>query len=136
MICVRTQAAISLMTNNIRDQLAQFTGSASFTRHHLLRRMVMTEGVRWLVDNAQSHWLTDAIASYQHEPGVTKEHFQVWRLRVDGATHTATLSMTDGNSDLAIVRQEIAYTDFPLAEITLWLIAQGAHLVLMLPSEY
>ncbi len=133
---MRTQAAISLMTNNIRDQLAQFTGSASFTRHHLLRRMVMTESVKWLANEAQAHWLTDAIASYQHEPHITAEHFQAWRLQVDVATNRATLSMADGNSDVAIMRHEIAYTDFPLAEITLWLIAQGAHLVLMRPSEY
>ena len=124
------------MTNNIRDQLAQFTGSASFTRHSLLPRMILTEGVKWLANEAQAHWLTDAIASYQHEPHVSVEHFQVWRLQVDVATNRATLSMTDGNSDAEIVRQELDYTDFPLNEITLWLIAQGAHLVLMLPSEY
>jgi hypothetical protein len=122
--------------NTLRAQLAQFTGSASFTRHALLRRMVMTEGVRWLADHAQAHWLTDAIASYQHEPPVKAEDFQVWRLSVHAETRSATLSMKNGNSDAEIVRQEISYTDFPLDEMTLWLIAQGEHVVLMLPSEY
>ncbi|WP_203072740.1 DUF6876 family protein [Falsiroseomonas ponticola] len=122
--------------NILREQLAQFTGSSTFTRHSLLRRMIMTEGVSWLADHAQSHWLTDAIASYQHEPRVSEEHFQVWRLRVNPETRSATLHMTNGNSDAEMVRQEIDYTDFPLDEITLWLIAQGDHLVLMLPSEY
>ncbi|MEI6862561.1 MAG: DUF6876 family protein [Verrucomicrobiota bacterium] len=28
------------------------------------------------------------------------------------------------------------HTDFPLDEITLWLVASGNHRVLMLPSEY
>jgi hypothetical protein len=122
--------------NTLRAQLAQFTGSETFTRHHLLRRMVMTEGVRWLADNAQAHWLTSIIVSYQHEPHVSVEHFQAWYLSVDGATRAAVVMMTNGNSDTPLVRQHIDYTDFPLSEITLWLIAQSDHLVLMLPSEY
>jgi len=120
----------------LREQLAQFTGSETFTRHALLPRMIITEGVRWLADNAQSHWWTDVIASYQHLPHVSVEHFQAWRLSVDLTTHAAVITMTDGNSDTPMVQQLIDYTDFPLAEITLWLIAQGEHVVLMLPSEY
>lgn len=122
--------------HSIRVQLTQFTGSETFTRHSLLRRMVMTEGVSWLADHAQSHWLTDAIASYQHLPQIKGGHFQVWRLSVNPETRSATLHMTNGNSDAEMVRQEIDYTDFPLDGIILWLIAQGDHLVLMLPSEY
>jgi len=122
--------------HTLRAQLAQFTGSETFTRHALLPRMVITEGVIWLADNAQSHWLTDIIASYQHEPHISPEHFQAWRLSVDLTTRAAVVTMTDGNSDTPMVQQQIHYTDFPLADITLWLIAQGDHLVLMLPSEY
>ena len=122
--------------HTLRAQLAQFTGSASFTRHVLLPRMIMTEGVRWLVDNAQAHWWTDIIASYQHEPQVNAQHFQAWRLSVDLTTRAAVITMTDGNTHKPIVQQQIDYTDFPLTDITLWLIAQGDHLVLMLPSEY
>ncbi|WP_439552511.1 DUF6876 family protein [Falsiroseomonas sp.] len=122
--------------HTLRAQLTQFTGSETFTRHALLRRMVMTEGVIWLVEQAQAHWLTDIIASYQHEAHVSLEHFQAWRLSVDLTTRAAVIMMMDGNSHKPIVQQQIDYTDFPLAEITLWLIAQGEHVVLMLPSEY
>ncbi|NKC32046.1 DUF6876 family protein [Falsiroseomonas selenitidurans] len=122
--------------NTLRAQLAQFTGSDTFTHRQLLRRMIMTQGVIWLADQAQAHWLTDVIASYQHEPHISSEHFQTWRLNVDEITRTAVITMTDGNSDTPLVQQVIAYTDFCLDEITLWLIAQGDHLVLMLPSEY
>jgi hypothetical protein len=124
------------MSHNLRDQLAHFTGSASFTRHHLLPRMLLTEGVRWLADHAQAHWLTDAIASYQHLPECRAEHFQVWHLHVDSQTCVATLTMTNGNSDAALLQQHMVYTDFPLDEITLWLIAQHDHVILMSPSEY
>jgi hypothetical protein len=67
---------------------------------------------------------------------VSVEHFQVWRLEVDVNTRAATVMMMDGNSDTPIVQQRISYTDFPLEDVTLWLITQGDYLVLMLPSEY
>lgn len=122
--------------NTLRDQLAQFTGSRTFTRHSLLRRMCMTEGITWLADEVGAHWLTHVVASYQHEPHVSAEHFQAWRLEVDVTTHAAVVIMTDGNTDVPLVQQPIDYTDFPLDDITLWLIVQGDYLILMLPSEY
>lgn len=117
-------------------QLAQFTGSVTFTRHSLARSLLMTDGVAFLADAAGAHWLTDAIASYQHEARARAEAFQVWSLVVEASTKKAVLAMTDGNSSIQIIRQEIDYTDFPLAEIVLWAIAQGEERVLMLPSEY
>ena len=61
---------------------------------------------------------------------------QNWCLRVDTAARSAVLTMTDGTSMDAIIRQEIDYTDFPLDEIALWLCAKGNLQVLMLPCEY
>ena len=117
-------------------QLAQFTGSETFTRHGLARSVLMTEGVVFLAKHAQAHWFTDAIASYLHDARAKREEFQVWQLSVDGTTRRAVLSMTDGNSTKPIITQSLAYTDFPLDAITLWLVASGNHWVLMLPSEY
>jgi hypothetical protein len=121
---------------SLHAHLAHFTGSSTLTRHALVRSVLMTEGVAFLVDAAAAHWLTDAIASYQHLPAVQAEPFQSWDLRVDTAVRSAVLTMTDGNSMDAIIRQEIDYTDFPLDEIALWLVVDGDHQVLMLPSEY
>ena len=118
-------------------QLAQFTGSATFTRHGLVRSVLMTEGVAFLADEAGAHWLLDAISSYQREARARAEPFQAWSLVVNAATRSAVLAMTDGNSPTEIIRQEIDYTDFPLAKMELWAIAEGDdHRVLMLPSEY
>lgn len=117
-------------------QLAQFTGSETFTRHGLARSLLMTEGVVFLAEHAQAHWLTDAIASYVHDARAEREEFQAWRLLVDAATRCATLTMTDGNSPTPIITETLDYTDFPLDEITLWLVASGNHRVLMLPQEY
>jgi hypothetical protein len=122
--------------NTLRAQLAHFKTSETFTRHHLLPRMILTEDATWLTDHAQAHWVRDMIASYQHEPHVHGEHFQVWRLSVEETTRAAVVMMTDVSSDAPPVQQRISYIDFSLSEITLWLIAQGDHLILMLPSEY
>jgi hypothetical protein len=96
----------------------------------------MTDGVVFLAEAAHAHWLTDAIASYQHDRRVRTEEFQVWRLTVDVHTCRATLTMSDGNSRSPIITQSIEYTDFPLVMIDMWLVASGDHWVLMLPSEY
>lgn len=122
--------------HTLAAQLAQFTGSTAFIRHGLVRSLLMTEGIAFLADAAGTHWLTDAIASHQHEVRVRAEHFQAWSLVVNASTRSAVLTMTDGNSPTPIIRQEIDYTDFPLAEIALWAIAEEDHRVLMLPSEY
>lgn len=118
------------------NQLAHFTGSETFTRHGLARGLLMTEGVVFLAEAAAAHWLTDAIASHQHDPRARSEEFQAWKLTVNPDTRQATLMMTDGNGKDAIITQLIDYTDFPLEESTLWLVASGSHRVLMLPSEY
>jgi hypothetical protein len=117
-------------------QLAHFTGSQTRARHALVRSVLLTEGVAFLAEAAGSHWLTDAIASYVHDPRASAEPFQAWRLAVDPITRRATLTMTDGNSDKAIITQQLDYTDFPLDEIAIWLIAEGTSWVMMLPSEY
>lgn len=123
-------------TKKLQAHLAHFTGSATFTRHGLVRSVLMSEGVVFLAHAAQAHWLTDAISSYVHDPRANAEQFQAWRLAVDPATRRATLAMTDGNSDQPIITQELGYTDFPLDEIAIWLIAEEARWIMMLPSEY
>lgn len=122
--------------SDLLQKLAQFTGSETFTRHSLVRCVLMTEGVLFLAKEARAHWLTDSIASYLVHELVRSEPFQVWTLKVDPASRQGQLAMTDGNSSPSIVGQTFDYTDFPLGEITLWLVADGDNWVLMLPSEY
>lgn len=125
-----------MQSNDIRTQLAQFTGSATFTRHALIPRMLMTEGIVYLASAAAAHWLTDAIGSYLLDLRAQQELFQVWRLAVDTQSCRAVLTMTDGNGSDPIIAQQIDYTDFPLPQIDLWLVADDEHWVLMLPTEY
>lgn len=122
--------------SELHNHLAQFTGSKTLTRHSLVRRVLMTEGVMFLAKAAAAHWLTDAIASYLLHESVRSEPFQMWTLTVNTNAHQGELKMTDGNSSAPIVTQILDYTDFPLGEIALWLVADADNWVLMLPSEY
>jgi hypothetical protein len=125
-----------MRADELCGQLGQFTGSASYQRHGLMPNMLLTEGIVFLATNAAAHWLIDAIASYLYEPRAIQEEFQVWNLAVDEASRKGVLWMSDGNSDTAIIRQELDYTDFPLEKIALWLVRDDRYWVLMLPSEY
>ena len=90
----------------LRSQLAHFTGSATFTRHGLVRSVLMTEGVMFLTEHAGAHWLADAIASYLHDDRARREEFQAWRLVVDGTTRQAMLRMTDVNQRRKLSREQ------------------------------
>ena len=122
--------------STLQAQLAQFHGSTTRTRHALVPSVLVTEGVVFLAKAAGAHWLTDVIASYIHDARASQEEFQVWRLVVDANTSTGVITMTDGDSDEAIVTQRLDYTDFPLSEITVWLVREGARWIMLLPSEY
>jgi hypothetical protein len=115
--------------------IAHCTGSETFTLHGIARNMRMTEGVMYVAENAGAHWLTDIVASYLGDKRCNVQPFQVWTLRTALISSSAVISMTDGNSQKAIVQQAIPYTDFPLAEFKLYLVQEGRHWVLMLPSE-
>lgn len=122
--------------SDLRAQLAQFIGSETLTRHSLVHRVLLTEGVVFLASEAGAYWLTDAIASYLWNDKARAEAFQVWRLNVDTKSRSAELIMTDGNTRAPLISQTLDYTDFPLDEIEVWLVADGEHWVLMLPTEY
>jgi hypothetical protein len=112
--------------------LSQFTGTTTWFRHKMFRRFTYTDGVQYLAQEAGAYWLIDAILSHQLDPLAQAEPFQNWTLTVRPDA-TATLAMTDGNGEQAIIRQEIPFTDFPLPEISLWF---ENNLTLLLPSEH
>ena len=120
--------------------LAHFTGTDTYTnlRYPWLRgaKFLLTDGTKYLAEQAKAFWLMDAIASHQINKKVAAEPFQVWTLSVN-EKHEAILTCTDGNKT-ELVRQDIPGTDFPLACITLYA-SQDDYLggrVVMLTSEY
>jgi hypothetical protein len=105
--------------------LTQFTCIDNWYRHPLV---LYTDGVQYLAEKAEAYWLIDKIAAMQLDPRIKAEEFQVWKLKVN-AGKAALLTATDGdkgNGPVILHKEFIAFTDFPLDEIELF-VSWGNH---------
>lgn len=101
----------------------------------------MTDGVKFLADNAGSYWLMDIIWSCL--PKCMKDEMlkemQFWTLEVTGTSGVVTCRRDRGN---VAFKQEIPYTDFPLDKIDIWVAPAGCNskqqlvYAAYLPSEH
>ena len=115
-----------------KDDLRQFTGSEQWYRHGINRSVLFTDGAKYVADTGGAYWLLDEIALAQHHnKRVAGEEFQLWKLAVNLDQNTAMLTCEDGNGHI-VFRKKIAFTDFPLEEISLYFCNKTIHL----PSEY
>lgn len=116
------------------SDLAGFCGSAEAYRHWT-KRLIYTEGVKFMAERAEAYWLIDAIASYQPDKRIASRPdivaFQLWELAVT-EDNKAVLTMRGDSDQPAIITQEIPFTDFPLKHIKFYV----CNNTLMLPSEY
>jgi hypothetical protein len=112
------------------NQLNQFIGTEKYYR--ISRRHLLTDGTKYLAEEAECFWMMDAIASHLCEIG-TEDWFVSVRVQVREGR--AVMIYEDGN-DREHARQEIPYTDFPLNSITLYACWDQENWVIMLPSEY
>jgi hypothetical protein len=130
--------------NDLESNLAQFHGSEQWHRHWT-NRLIYTDGIDYLQRNATCFWLVDAIAS--HQPAISRLaskqgrtdilDFQIWVLKMEpqpGFPKAAKLTMYADLPGDPVITQYIEFTDFPLAEIKLYL-EFGQHPTLMLPGE-
>jgi hypothetical protein len=114
-----------------KADLRQFTGSEHWYRHALNGKVFFTDGAQYVAATAGAYWLLDEIALIQPcDKRVAAAAFQVWTLTVC-PDQTATLTCDDGNGN-SVYTKKIAYTDFPLDEITLYF----TNNVIYLPSEH
>jgi hypothetical protein len=112
--------------------LARFTGSETWYRHGLVRRVLFTDGANYVADAAGAFWLLDEIALAQNfDKDVAKEAFQHWKLAVDLDKHTGELTCDDGDGRIVFAKT-LDYTDFPLKEINFYYTDN----TILLPSEY
>ena len=118
--------------NDLDLQLRQFTGTIKYYRitHHT----VLTDGAKFLADNADAYWLMTTIASYLTD-FIDREDFIVAKLTVDKTTDHAVFKLDNGNG-LVLAEQIIEYTDFALSAIKLYACWTAKFWVVMLPSEY
>ena len=99
----------------------------------------LTDGVKFLADEAHCYWLLDAIGSYQPElakhPDGRLQGIQFWRLKVN-PDKSAVLTCVADSGEPPAVTQEIEYTDFPLPEVQVWVGIEEGRRIALLPSEY
>lgn len=118
------------MTTFDSSKLTEFTGTERYYR--ISRRHLLTDGTKYLAEQAECFWMMDAIASHLMEIGAA-DWFVVVKTTVQNSA--ALMVYEDGNGH-EHARQEIPYTDFPLAKQVIYACWDGEHWVLMLPSEY
>lgn len=120
--------------DEILQDLPNFYGTENYyALSPLFRSFVLTDGARYLADAAGAWWLMDAVAS--HLGSYRDEGFVVAKLLRAKASNAWILRLEDGNDEV-LADQIIEYSDFPLDEITLYVIAQDDLRVILLPSEY
>lgn len=112
------------------SSLTEFTGTSQL--YKISDRFVLTDGTKFLADQAHCYWLMDAVASHLLEIGAS-DWFVVIKTTV--ANSSAVMVYEDGNGH-EHARQTIPYTDLPLAEVNLYACWDGEQWVIMLPSEY
>ncbi len=127
----------------IENDLAHFTGSATFTRlGPIYPEIIISEGVLFLAKEASAFWLPEAIASHivtNKELRELSQGLMFWRLDVtrDGDGRASAVLTARKDTGLpALVTQEIEYTDFPLEGIDIWAGSNGEGYTLYLPSEH
>ena len=120
------------------SSLAHFTGSLERYRLTVAGKVLCTEGVHHLANEAGCFWLVDVVASHQTKAAVRREEFQLWRIERHGKEGALVTCRRDTN-DKPVCRQEIEYTDFPFPEdgsFEFYGIREGEYLIMLLKSEY
>lgn len=115
-------------TSEIRQALAQCTGSEHWYRHPLVRPFIYTDGPKLFADMAGAYWFLDIVAT-EVLPFQKKEEFIVVTLTVTGSK--ARISTDDGNGQVFWTR-DIDFTDCPEGEWKFYLVNNTFHV----PSEY
>ena len=124
-----------MSATELEKNLSMFIGTEQYHKLSFMP-LLATDGVAYLMKEAESYWLFDAIASYQ--PKLKKEPFQVWILEKDKTGSGAVLKGYRDYSEekpkkyKPLVTQKIPYTDFPLKKVKIW-VENG---VALLPSEH
>lgn len=125
------------MTNDqLLDELRNFYGTEAY--HRTNPGLLVTDGVKFLADNAGCYWLLDMVWSYLPVLRKSRDTFFVVVLTKEGVRDPgAIFSIQDDiPPNQTYAQQAIEYTDFPLDVIVLYLSATEEEFVLMLRSEY
>lgn len=128
-----------MTSEEILETLTLFTGTERWYRYSpLFPNVLLTDGAKFIADECGAYWLMDVIGS--HLPAVKRagERFAIAVLAkktpYEGGWYFHLVD--DIPSNVTYARQDIEFSDFPLDEIKLYVIDDGEHVTILLPSEY
>lgn len=124
---------LSRPLEEIQVELLNFHGTEHYHRLTMVTNLLVTDGVKYLADSCGAYWLLDVIASHLSKMKSFNVIVFKKNKKGSGGKFTAT---DDLPANHTYAKQTIAYTDFPLPEIRMYLVFDGQNLVLMLPTEY
>jgi hypothetical protein len=113
------------------EDLSDFYGTEHWYKHCYGAPVTYTDGVQYVAEHGGAYWLIDEIVFGSRKLVKDGEEFQCWRLTVDLEKKEGKLVCTDGDYRI-LSTKDIEFTDFPLPEISIWLVNE----VMLLPSEY
>lgn len=113
------------LKEEILELLPGFYGTTQYYKYYSL---FLTDGVQFLAEAGRCYWLIDILWSIQRK--MADHGLVICTLKVNENRSAQFIAIGDG--DAVVHEQAIAYTDFPLDEIKLYV----ANDVVMLPSEY
>ena len=122
--------------DQLLDELRNFYGTEHYYRTN--PGLLVTDGVKFLADNAGCYWLLDMVWSYLPVLRKSRDTFFVVVLTKEGVLDPGAIFtiQDDIPPNRTYAQQAIEHTDFPLDEIVLYLSATEEAFVLMLRSEY
>lgn len=131
---------------NEKDLLAGLIGFYSTENHYKLStRLLLTDGAKYLADNAECYWLFDIVASMASIMRNKGQEFILVKFRYinpfpDSKDKRCYVTFEDGNGN-EFYKQKIEYSDFPLLSYEFYVILSGNEngnwfYVAMLKSEY
>lgn len=116
---------------HLLSSLQQFTGTTTY--HKLYPKIILTDGAKFLAEQANCFWLMDIYASHLLCAIDEVETFTCLSMVVE--EHQANIIIEDGNG-VVLAMQTIEFTDFPLSQMKLFACFDGTYWVIMLTSEY
>ena len=117
--------------SELLSNLSQFIGTEHYYR--LLPTFVVTDGLKYLMDEADCYWLAQLYGLHLVDVDFNKNPFTVLKFVRKG--EGGIVNIEDGNG-VALARQGLDYTDFPLDQYSLYACWNGEVWVGMLTSEY
>jgi hypothetical protein len=112
-----------------------FTGTEQYHKFSPLFPLLLTDGAKYVADNADCYWLFDVVGSILYPRIVRGQAFLLVKINKNKTGKGAKVEIEDGNGKRLYV-QRIPYTDFPLQSFEFFVQRADGTWVAMLKSEY